>query len=231
MHYKNIEEYILWEAERIKLFQESNISLSLRIKKLYISKQQRGQQDYSITQECDTLEINEFGIVGDRHNTGENFIPRLREGHIYPKWVLIRNERHILGISEGMCSKISKKLWVEVWAELLWANILFERENGEEFFFDGLPVGTDFMIYSEDAMSTENKELFIWNLRLSVFQSGCGITGSSIAKRYNNMWLNLSFLQNSYFHRGILLYLHGPKKMVLKKWQKVFLWIPTSYIK
>ncbi len=64
----------------------------------------------------------------------------------------------------------------QVTPELLGANILFAREDGEDFYFDGLPIGTDFMIYSSDALSPTEKEKFIANFKLVTFQMGCAVT-------------------------------------------------------
>jgi hypothetical protein len=232
MHYSSLQEYFSWEEKRLELLRQSWLHLELKISKLFLSFSKKWDLDYSVTREVDSLEIDEFWIIGDRHRTvGNHFRPRLREGYIYPKGMNIKSERHMLWISTWMCEHISEKMWITISPELLWANILFETKEGNSFYFDGLPLGTDFMVYDSCANNIEEKQLFVANFKLVTFQMWCGITGTSIANAYHNKEQTLNFVHNSELFRWIILCLHWPQLwVILYPWQKVFLGLPTWYI-
>lgn len=231
MHYPDISSYLEGEKKRISLLQESNIDSPLIIEALFLSPNKRGEADYSVTSEVPELEIDEYGILGDRHRCDSWFRPRLREWHIYPKWVDIRQERHILMGTPAMSEKISQEMNVAVSPELLGWNIVLKRPDGKKVYLDGLPLWTDFMVCSDDAGETYNKDNLVVNMRLVTYQMWCGVTGASIANAHDDRSQVMNFVQNSQLYRGAILAIDGPKwNHMLKVWQKVFVGIPEGYI-
>jgi len=54
--------------------------------------------------------------------------------------------------------------------------MVLKRSDGKKVYLDGLPLGTDLMIYPEDTDSIEGKEEkqnLIVNLRIVTYQMGC----------------------------------------------------------
>lgn len=231
MHYKNIEQYIAGEKDRIAVLEGSQLENFLIIEKVYLSRKRKWEADYSVVEEVEELEIDEHGIMWDRHRTESWFRERLREGHIYPKWSVIRQERHILIGTEAMSERISERMNTHITPELLWWNMVLGKSDGWKVYLDGLPLGTDLMICSETSEKEYSKENLIVNLRLVTFQKGCGVTWVSIANEYQDRSQVMNFVKHSETYRWAICAIDGPTwRHILRKGQKVFIGIPQWYI-
>lgn len=235
-HYPNLPEYLRGEKERLQLLEGANIDFQngLVIQDLFVSKVQERVPGYSITERVDTLLIDQHGIIWERHRTESWFRPSLREWHLYPRWLDIRQERHLLAGTNEMSHRISQTMWLEknMQPEILGWNVVFARKDGEPVYLDGLPVGTDFMVYPEDTENTEDKSKLIVNLRLVTQQNGCGITWKNVSDTTGNKANFKSFQEHSKNFRWAVLVVDGPVwEHMLSVKKKVFIGLPTWHIK
>lgn len=235
-HYRDLPDYISGEQDRLRLLQDSNIDFEngLIIWNTLCSNAIDKTPWYSVTQKVASLLIDQHWIIWDRHRKESWFRPSLREWHIYPRWVGVRQERHILAGTDEMPNRISNAMWLKkkISPETLGWNIVFAREDGEPVYLDWLPIGTDFMVYPEGTHDTEDKSKLIANLRLVAHQNGCGITWRNVATTTWEKSHFKTFQEHSTQFRGAVLVVDGPVwEHMLNTRQKVFIGLPTWHIK
>ncbi len=231
LFYENLLKYIEGQREKLEVLRFANIpDRGLIIKVLLPDRNQdraANLDTYSLTYEVEQIEIDCLGIKGERHrrisrpSTG-------REKLIYPKGTLIREHRHIVAVSPYDCKILSDKLEVEVTPELLGANLVIGREDGQDYSLSALPEYSYLLIAEK-----ENRELPkppLATLRHYTLQQGCGITGNSISKNYDNKSLTQKFVVESKENRGILCSVEHPaeKFAIIKAGQKVFFRFPMG---
>lgn len=199
---------------------------------------------YMFTQEQDRpLLVTTRGIVGARRYCQEREMNG-REKHALPRGAHLRNHRHLLAVSELDCKKLSDRMGVEITPELLGANLVLSREDGEPFELTALLYGTDLQIYpqrvsqlpkNDEGMSRppQNNEGLEALLRVQAEQMGCKMTGNSIAMHYNDKSLVSKFIENSKENRGLILSLEHPveadsRKAEFRPGQVVYVRYPTG---
>ena len=183
--------------------------------------------DYSVTHKADSLEINSFGIRGDRHfgpfcrSTG-------REREMYPSKTLISGQRKVFAVCMDDCRILSRKIGVEVTPELLGANLVIEREDGAEYCLSELPPTTRIAIAQADSLHMPKPPLV--NLVNYVKQQGCAVTGNAIAHRYRQRTLCAKFIENSKDNRGIVCNIEYPAEEVaiIRPGMRVFFRFPMG---
>lgn len=233
MHYSDMDAYFAWEKAKHELLRWSNLSLEepLQIDKLLLSENQKSDgPNYLTTSEVSDLLVNHDGIVWTRHHKAYRE-SNTRDRHIYPNKTIIEQERHIFAWTDHMTQLISSKLWAQVTSELLWWNMVLKRADGEDFYLDGLPPWTDFMVYSEGVTDMRDRTKFLINMKLVNFQLGCWTLWKSIAHELQDPSLRLKVKDASTQFRWAVLKIHGPQwKRALEAGQQVFVRIPTGDI-
>ena len=84
MHYPDLDTYYQWEQDRISLLKNSNISTHLTIDSLFNTWDKTKWLWYSVTEQVDSLLIDQYWILWDRHRYTSWFRTSTpREDNIY----------------------------------------------------------------------------------------------------------------------------------------------------
>ena len=234
MHHADHYEYMAEsELHTRHLLDGSNLPSTepLEIDRVLLSKKSKPDgAKYVTTSEYPWIKVDSDWILWTRHHTAYRKSTS-RDKHIYAKWTLIPQERHILAWTDHMSKLISENLDHEVTPELLWLNMVLKRQDWESVYLDWLPVGTDFMVYPDNIVDLRDKTKLIVNMKLMNHQQGCGTLWKSIAEELWDSALRLAVPKVSKHFRWSVLKIHGPKwEHFLEAGQKVFVRIPTGII-
>ncbi|MCH6257630.1 hypothetical protein MLD52_13810 [Puniceicoccaceae bacterium K14] len=225
LFYQNAAEYFELEQKRLIDRQSANLPDEGRITRLMTPSPDLNEDDhfpyYSLTHEVDSLEVDYRGIVGERHQA----VTRPsggRELKVYPRGTKIRGHRHLFVSCSSDIAELSRRMGLEITAEMLGLNLLIDREDGEDFSITELPVGTMMLLADETATKPAKPPLA--TLISFVKQEGCGITGKLIADHYGDPALTRKFREATKDHRGILCSVEFPVEATvqLEKGQRVF---------
>ncbi|MDO8556777.1 MAG: hypothetical protein Q7R96_06425 [Nanoarchaeota archaeon] len=224
--YNNLEEYLEGQRYALELVRTANLpDMGVVLKVLASPSGESAQANlatYSVTHEVDKLEVDCLGVVGDRHyrsyaqSTG-------RERDIVPKGTLIREQRHVFAVSLADCRRLSERLGVEVTPELLGANLVIGREDGQEYSLSALPPDT-YLLFADAHAEVLPKPPIAALVRYAQ-QEGCGVTGNALAVHYDDKSLTSRFRDVSKTNRGIVCRVDFPtpeNKAVLEAGQRVF---------
>lgn len=232
LFYDDLRSFVSGQREKLENLPNANIpEQGLILKVLGPAEDQDRRSnvaEYSITRETDGLEIDYRGIFGDRHRRS-NRASTSREKSTYPKGTTIREHRHVFAVSLYDCEVLSEALGVAVTPEVLGANLLIEREDRKDYSLSHLPLGTNLLV-SADLGSSESPKPPLATLVHHVQQQGCGVTGNTIARRYQDRSLTKRFMESSKNNRGIVLSVEYPvdNSAILKVGQKVFFRFPMG---
>ncbi len=223
--YQNAADYFEQEQKRLVQRQSANLPDQGRITRLMLPSPELNENDhfprYSLTHEADSLEVDYRGIVGERHQA----VTRTsggRELNVYPRGTQIRGHRHLFVSCSSDIAELSRRMGLELTAEMLGFNLVIDREDGEDFSLTELPVGTMMLIADEAATKPAKPPLATFTS--FVKQEGCGITGKLIADHYGDPNLTRKFREVTKDHRGILCSIEFPVEatVLLKRGQRVF---------
>ena len=208
--YQNLDDYVRGEIERLQSLPKMNIPEQGIISRVLGPGQDQDRKSnpegYSVTLPVNFLEIDSLGIYGDRHRR-PNRPSTVREREVVPKGTIIREHRHIFAVSLYDCKVLSDKLEVDVTPELLGANLVIEREDGQDYSLSALPQGVYIRVYSHEI---EERNLLAV-LEKRVTQQGCSVTGNAIRKQYEKTAdLTQRFVKISTENRGIVCSVESP---------------------
>ena len=217
LFYKDLKEYIAEQRTRLDALGSSKIpQLGVITEVLAPGPQQDKQSDvtgYSVTRAVKVLEVDAQGVLGDRHR-GLSRPSSGREGSLYPRSTIIRQHRHLCVVCSHDCRVLSEKLGVEVSPELLGANLVIDRADGQDFSLSELPLGTHLLVLSEHAEEAPKPP--IATIVHLLKQQGCGITGSAIAQRHGDRNLVKAFREHATKNRGIICSVEFPVESTAK---------------
>ena len=183
---------------------------------------------HSVTQSVDRLSIDCHGVTGDRHR-GLTRPSTGREGPLYKNTgVSIVNRRQIFAVSPHECWLLSQHLDVETTPQLLGANLVIGRDDGEALSISDVPLNTYFVIAPPDAEAPSTPP--VATLIQYVQQKGCSRTGRAIARAYDDTSLTKKFVAHAEHQRGILCSVEYPVDVpvYLERGQKVFFKFPMG---
>ena len=152
-----------------------------------------------------------------------------REAKLYGRTgVSIVNRRQVFVTSPGEYEVLTHTVGVEITAELLGANLVIGREDGDEFYISDLPSNTYLVVGAPE--STEPDKPPVATLIQYVQQKGCRVTGKAIVTRYGEQRLQKQFIENTRRRRGILCSVEYPvdEPATLERGQKVFFRFPVG---
>ena len=211
LFYKDQAEYIAREQARLETLHQANIPDVGIISGLFDSNPAVDKRSnvvgYSVTRPVEQLMIDSQGIQGDRHRCRTRHASG-REKTLYPRTAIIRQHRHLFLVSTHDCQMLSNQLGVDVTPELLGANVVIDRADGEAFSISELPAGTHLLVIPSDAKVAPKPP--IATLVHYAKQQGCGITGNAIAHQYGDKSLTKAFKEASKNHRGIVCSVEYP---------------------
>ena len=211
LFYKSQAEYIAQEQARLEALHLANIPEVGIISGVFDANPEIDKRSdvvgYSVTRPVDQLEVDGQGIRGGRHRCVTRPASG-REKTLYPRTSIIRQHRHLFLVSRHDCQKLSDQLGVEVTPELLGANVVIDRADGEAFSLSELPAGTHLLVIPKDAKVAPKPP--IATLVHYAKQQGCGITGNAIAHQYGDKSLTKAFKEASKNHRGIVCSVEYP---------------------
>lgn len=211
LFYDDLTHYIAGQRKRIDELQQWKIpELGVISKVLSPGPQQERKNDvagYSVSHAVEALEVDAQGVIGDRHR-GLSHRSGGRERALYPGGTIIRQHRHLCVVCSHDCKVLSEKLGVEVSPELLGANLVIDRADGEDFSLSELPHGTHLLVTPADAEEAARPP--IATIVHFLKQKGCGITGSAIAERHGDKSLVRAFREHASHNRGIICSVEFP---------------------
>jgi hypothetical protein len=229
--YDTLNDYIDQEKQRLDVLSQANIPEVGVISSVFAPSLNQDKtthrDDYLVTREVETLSVDAQGIMGDRHrclsrpSTG-------RESSLYPRGTQIRQHRHLCIVSSSDCQVLSQKLKVEVTPQLLGANLLIDRIDGDTFSISDLPQGAHMLVTPEDAGESIKPPLA--TIVHVVQQRGCAFTGRTLAHHYGDPTLLKAFIAASVTHRGIICCIEYPveSEVILKAGQRIVFKFPTG---
>jgi hypothetical protein len=230
--YKDISSYIEGKSAELDELRSANIpDYGIVLDVLAPGENQNRRENpgrHSVTRPIEALTIDCNGIRGDRHR-GMTRPSTAREAKLYGRTgVSIVNRRHVFVTSPSEYKALTNTLGVDITAELLGANLVIGREDGDDFYISDLPSNTYLVIGAPE--STEPEKPPIATLIQYVQQKGCRLTGNAIVTRYGEQRLQKGFIENSRRHRGILCSIEYPvdEPATLERGQKVFFRFPVG---
>ena len=152
-----------------------------------------------------------------------------REAKLYGRTgVSIVNRRQVFVTSPCEYEVLTNTVGVEITAELLGANLVIGREDGDEFYISDMPSNTYLVVGAPE--STEPDKPPVATLIQYVQQKGCRVTGKAIVTRYGEQRLQKQFIENTRRRRGILCSVEYPvdEPATLERGQKVFFRFPVG---
>jgi len=226
LFHDNLDTHVRFEQERLARLHQANIpEVGVILAVLGPNEDQDARANpggHSVTRPVERLALNSHGIEGDRH-AGLTRSSTGRESALYrTDRVRITNRRQIFAVSPADCDVLSQRLEVEATPQLLGANLVIGREDGESFSLSSVPMNTYFVIAS--AGGAEMPCPPIATLVHYVQQQGCSRTGKAFARAYGDDSLVKRFVTHSRDHRGILCAVEYPADSVvyLEAGQRVF---------
>ena len=232
LFYEDLAEFIAQESDKLRRLESANIpEVGVILDVLGPSDDQDITTNpglHSVTQRVDRLAIDGHGVDGDRHR-GLTRPATGREGALYKtSGVTITNRRQVFAVSPFDCDELSRRLDVEVTPQLLGANLVIGRENGDDFSLSAVPLNTYFAIAPAEAVKPPRPP--IATLIQYLQQKGCSRTGRAIARAYSDSSLTQRFVAHAKDHRGILCSVEYPvdSPAFLEKGQKVFFKFPMG---
>lgn len=213
LFYENLIAYQRGEMERLRRLEAANIPERGIITKVLLpgegAGQRQGSASYVVTHSVDEVQVDAQGLVGDRHRCRSRPSSG-RESSLYPRGTIIRQHRHLCIVSMHDCRVLSEQLGVSVTPELLGANLVIGRCDGEGCSLSELPRGTHLLVVPAGGDGTTVPKPPIATIVHGVKQEGCGITGRAIADRYGDPTLVRRFRQHATGHRGIICSVEFP---------------------
>lgn len=232
MFYKDMTSYIEGKSAELDALQKANIPDSGIILDILGPSENQGRHEnpgrHSVTRPVERLTIDCNGIHGDRHRRLTR-PSTAREAKLYGRTgVSIVNRRQVFVTSPCEYKALTNTLGVEITAELLGANLVIGREDGDEFYISDLPSNT-YLVVGAPA-SSEPEKPPIATLIQYVQQKGCRVTGKAIVTRYGDQRLQKRFIDNTRRRRGILCSVEYPvdEPATLERGQKVFFRFPVG---
>jgi hypothetical protein len=232
LFYDDLAQFIAKESDKLAKLASANIpAVGVILEVLAPNDNQAMDTNpgrHLVTQQVDRLAIDCHGVDGDRHR-GLTRPSTGREAPLYKQTgVNITNRRQIFAISPSDCAELSRRLDVEVTPQLLGANLVIGREDGEHFSLSAVPLNSYLAI--APAQATELPRPPIATLIPYVQQKGCGRTGRAIARAYGDASLAPRFVAHARDHRGILCSVEYPvdPPALLERGQKVFFQFPMG---
>jgi hypothetical protein len=152
-----------------------------------------------------------------------------REAKLYPRTgVSIVNRRQVFVTSPSECEALTDTLGVKITPELLGANLVIGRADGDEFYISDLPSNTYLVIGAAEASAPDKPP--IATLIQYVRQKGCRTTGKAIVTRYEDQRLQKQFIESTRRRRGMLCSVEYPvdEPTSLERGQKVFFRFPVG---
>jgi hypothetical protein len=232
LFYENLSEFIEKQFEKLDHLKSANIP------EVGVIQDALGPNDHqdmttnpgghSVTKPVDRLSVDCHGVAGDRHR-GPTRPSTGREGPLYKKTgVPIVNRRQIFAVSPYECTLLSRHLDVEITPQLLGANLVIGREDGEAFSISDVPLNTYLVIAPPDADAPSTPP--VATLIQYIQQKGCSRTGRVVAKAYDDASLTKNFVAHSEHQRGILGSVEYPvdAPVYLQRGQKVFFKFPIG---
>lgn len=211
LFYEDLGAYQRSEMERLRRLDDANIPARGVIAKVLLPgplpDQTAGGASYAVTHAVDVIQVDAQGLVGDRHRCRSRPSGG-RESSLYPRGTTIRQHRHLCIVSAHDCRVLSEQLGVPVTPELLGANIVIDRSDGEDYSLSELPRGTHLLVVPADAASVPRPP--IATIVHGVKQHGCGITGRAIADQHGDRSLVRRFQKLATGHRGIICSVEYP---------------------
>jgi len=228
LFYNDFKDYRLQQKERLERQVNANIpDLGVITKVFAAGDKTKRLSTYSVTTEADCIIVDSLGIVGDRHHSVSHRSSG-REGSLYPKGTVIRQHRHLCVVCSYDCRILSENLGVEITPELLGANVLLERSDGEDYSISEIPAGTHMIVFPKE--SHEIPRPPIATIVHFVKQQGCGVTGNAIAHAYGDKGLVKELREKSKDNRGIICSIEYPVEITteLCAGQQIAFKFPTS---
>ena len=121
---------------------------------------------------------------------------------------VVKIKEELTEIHAADIAEISRRMGLEVTAEMLGLNLVIDRVDRCDFSITELPVGTVLLLGNEGAEKAAKPPLA--TLTSFVKQEGCGITGRLIAEHYGDPGLTRKFREISKDHRGLLCSVEFP---------------------
>ena len=147
--YENLSAYQRGEMERLRRLGEANIPERGVITAVLLPGEgadaRQGSASYVVTHPVEEIQVDAQGLVGDRHRCLSRPSSG-RESSLYPRGTIIRQHRHLCIVSMQDCRVLSEQLGVPVTPELLGANLVIERRDGEGCSLSELPRGTHLLV-------------------------------------------------------------------------------------
>ena len=155
LFYDNLSEFIENQSEKLEKMKSANIpDVGVILDVLGPNDNQdltTNPGRHSVTQSVDRLSVDCHGITGDRHR-GLTRPSTGREGPLYKNTgASIVNRRQIFAVCPYECRLLSQHLDVEMTPQLLGANLVIGREDGEAFSISDVPLNTYFVMAPLDA--------------------------------------------------------------------------------
>jgi len=232
MFYKDLTSYIEGKSAELDALHKANIpDHGIILDVLGPPENQSRQANpgrHSVTRPVETLTIDCHGIRGDRHR-GLTRPSTAREAKLYGRTgVSIANRRQVFVTSPSEYKALTNALGVEITAELLGANLVIGREDGDDFYISDLPSNTYLVVGAPEAAEPDKPP--IATLIQYVQQKGCRLTGKAIVTRYGDGGLQKEFIEKSRRRRGILCSVEYPveEPAALERGQKVFFRFPVG---
>lgn len=186
------------------------------------------------TQTNEPLEVDINGIIGARRYESIRKANGREAPHFVPEGNYIRNHRQLFAVSQYDCKLLSKRLGVEITPELLGANLVIGREDGENFEFTALRPGLHLQIFPNKTLEIPEETRGLEALlEIGVEQMGCVMNGKSLAWHFGNKELEDKFAGIHRFdNRGSLLSLESPANTTAKliEGQIIFVRFPSSKV-
>jgi hypothetical protein len=230
--YKDVSSYIEGKSAELAELRHANIpDYGIVLDVLAPGENQSRRENpgrHSVTSPVEALTIDSNGIWGDRHR-GMTRPSTAREAKLYGRTgVSIVNRRQVFVTSPSECKALTRALGVEITAELLGANLVIGRGDGEEFYISDLPSNTYLVLGGPE--STEPEKPPVATLIQYVQQKGCRLTGNAIVTRYRQPKLQKEFIEHSRRRRGILCSIEYPvdEPAHLERGQRVFFRFPVG---
>ena len=232
LFYDSLSEFIDKQSEKLEKLKSANIpEVGVVMDVLGPNDNQditSNPGGHSVTQSVDRLAVDCHGVASDRHR-GLTRPSTGREAPLYKNTgASIVNRRQIFVVSPYECTLLSQHLDVEITPQLLGANLVIGREDGEPFSISDVPLNTYFVMAPPDADAPSTPP--VATLIQYIQQKGCSRTGRAVAKAYDDTSLTKNFVAHAEHQRGILCSVEYPvdAPVYLERGQKVFFKFPMG---
>lgn len=210
-YYESIEDYIKGSRKKLDDLGAEGIPSVAIVSGTYLPdfhKTKEDDVDYLVTRKVSGFNVSYEGITVDRRHAGIVRSSTGREKDIYNPGTKIRQNRHVLAISQKDCDILSDRLGVQITPELLGANLLITGLKNIRFSLSMLPENTHLLFYEPGMLFTRGAQ--VATMKHEALQRGCKYTAKAIADHYDDKSLVKKFIQESKDHRGVLLSVQHP---------------------